>query len=281
MQRTHTPEAAMETRESDGGRRDGRAAERIVDIMARLRAPDGCPWDREQDLRTLRPYLIEEAYEVLEAIDADDPEEHRKELGDLLLQIVFQARLREEQGAFSFADVADAISDKLVRRHPHVFGDLKVSGADEVLDNWAKIKEQERKSEGKADVSALAGVPRALPSLVRSERLGEKASRVGFDWPDVAGVRAKVSEELAELDAAVASGEKPSVFEELGDLLFSVVQLARRLDVHPEDALREAANKFERRFRSMETAATTDGQHLRDLDAAQLDQRWNTAKKST
>lgn len=282
MDDTHTRRPTVaETAGNGVARRDGAALERLVDIMARLRSPGGCPWDREQDLKTLRPYLIEEAYEVLEAIDDDDPVEHRKELGDLLLQIVFQARLREEQAAFAFADVADAISEKLVRRHPHVFGDVQVSGSGEVLDNWAKIKEQERRSEGKADVSALAGVPRALPSLVRAERLGEKASRVGFDWPDVAGVRAKVAEELGEVDEAVAGGDRARITDELGDLLFSVVQLARRLDVHPEDALREAANKFERRFRRMEKAAEADGKHLRDHDAAALDVRWNAAKDST
>lgn len=260
-------------------RRDGAALERLVDIMARLRGPDGCPWDREQDLRSVRPYLIEEAYEVLEALDADDVPEHRTELGDLLLQIVFQARLREEQGEFAFADVADAVSDKLVRRHPHVFGDTKVEDTREVLENWARLKEQERRGQGKVDPSALDGVPTALPALVRAERLGEKASRVGFDWPDAAQVRRKVDEELAEVDEAIAAGDRERLSEELGDLLFSVAQLARRLDVHPEDALREAGTKFDRRFRDMERRARARGQELRDLDAGALDALWNEAKR--
>ncbi len=259
-------------------RRDGAALERLVDIMGRLRAPGGCPWDREQTLKTLQPYLIEEAYEVLEAIDSGDVKDHRKELGDLLLQVVFQARLREEEGAFAFAEVADAISDKLVHRHPHVFGDTKVTGTDEVMQNWAKIKEAERQAGGQPHPSALEGVPRALPSLVRSERLGEKASHVGFDWVNTAQVRAKVSEELQELDEALASGDPEAVEEELGDLLFAVAQLSRFIRIHPEDALRTAATKFETRFRWMEHAARGRGQHLRDLDAAALDALWNEAK---
>ncbi len=253
--------------------------ERLVGIMARLRSPGGCPWDLEQDLNSLRPYLIEEAYEVLEAIDENDVPEHRKELGDLLLQVVFQARLREEEGAFAFADVADAISEKLVRRHPHVFGDLKVSGSDEVLTNWARIKEAERREAGQKDPSALDGVPRALPALVRSERLGEKAARVGFDWTSREQVRAKVSEELAELDEAAAKGDAKAIEEELGDLLFAVAQLARFTHVHPEDALRTAASKFDSRFRTMERLARSRGRELRDLDAQALDDLWNEAKQ--
>lgn len=262
-------------------RRDGRALERLVDIMARLRTPGtGCPWDLEQDLRTLRPYLIEEAYEVLEAIDDNDPAEHRKELGDLLLQIVFQARLREEEGRFAFADVADAISDKLTYRHPHVFGEAKVSGAEEVLQNWAKLKEAERRAEGKVDPSAIDGVPKALPALVRSERLGEKASRVGFDWRRPEDVRAKVDEELREVDEAIAGGDPARVAEEIGDLCFAVAQLARKAGVHPEDACREASNKFEGRFRTMERIARGRGQSLDTLDDAALDALWNEAKRA-
>lgn len=260
-------------------RRDGAALERLVDIMARLRSPGGCPWDLEQTLATLRPYLIEEAYEVLEAIDDGDVQEHRKELGDLLLQVIFQARLREEEGAFGFAEVADAISDKLVHRHPHVFADVKVKGADDVLDNWAKIKEAERRAAGQKNPSALDGVPRALPALVRSERLGEKAARVHFDWADTRQVRAKLNEELAELDEAIAQGDPESIEEELGDALFTMAQLARFIKVHPEDALRTAATKFDSRFREMEKRSRERGQELRDLDAAALDALWNEVKK--
>lgn len=261
-------------------RRDGRALERLVDIMGRLRTPGtGCPWDLEQNLASLRPYLIEEAYEVLEAIDEGDPSEHRKELGDLLLQIVFQARIREEEGRFSFADVADAISDKLTYRHPHVFGDKKVSGAEEVLQDWAKLKEAERRAEGKKDPSALDGVPRALPALVRSERLGEKASRVGFDWASAHDVEAKIQEELREVAEAVEQGDPEKIEEEIGDLLFAVTQLARKANVHPEDALRTAATKFETRFRLMEKRARERGQELDRLDAKALDDLWNEAKR--
>ncbi len=260
-------------------RRDGLALERLVDVMARLRDKEkGCPWDLEQDLKSLRPYLIEEAYEVLEAIDQGDVEEHRKELGDLLLQVVFQARLREEEERFGFADVADAIVDKLVYRHPHVFGDWKVSGSGEVLANWAKLKKAERVAAGARDPSAVDGVPRALPALVRSERLGEKASRVGFDWASVHEVRQKVDEELQEIETALASGDRAAIAEELGDLLFAVAQFARKAGAHPEDALREAAAKFERRFRAMEGLARERGQALEKLDPKALDELWNEVK---
>lgn len=272
----------MRTELPTSDRPDGRALERLVDIMAKLRDPNGgCPWDLEQDLRSIRPYLIEEAYEVLEAIDEGDPEEHRKELGDLLLQVVFHARLREEEGRFAFADVANAISDKLVRRHPHVFGEAKLSGgADEVLANWAKLKEAERRAEGKKDPSALDGVPKALPALVRAERLGEKAARVGFDWATAHDVRAKIDEELAEVEEAIASGVHERVEEELGDLLFAVAQFSRKAGVHPEDALRGAAAKFDARFRTMERLARESKLSLDALDAKGLDDLWNEAKRA-
>jgi len=276
-----TDSSATPAVEASSGRH-GAALERLVAVMARLRDPErGCPWDLEQDLRSLRPYLIEEAYEVLEAIDEGDPQEHRKELGDLLLQVVFQARLREEEGLFGFADVADAISDKMISRHPHVFGELKLQGgSDEVLTNWARQKEAERKAAGQERPSALDGVPRALPALVRSERLGEKASRVGFDWSAAADVRAKVTEELAEVDEAVAAGDAAQVAEELGDLLFAVAQWTRKLGQHPEDVLREAAAKFERRFRQVEQLAHERGSRVDALDAAALDGLWNEAKRT-
>lgn len=259
-------------------RRDGPALERLVDIMATLRGPSGCPWDLEQDLMSLRPYLIEEAYEVLEALEDGDVDEHRQELGDLLLQIVFQARLREEEGAFAFADVANAISEKLIRRHPHVFSDGEAKDSGEVVNNWAKIKAEERKAAGVEHPSALAGIPRALPGLVRAERLGDKASAVGFDWPSAADVRQKVREELQELDDALASENSAEVQEELGDLLFSLAQLARKHSIHPEDALRSASNKFERRFKAVETLARKKGFVLDDLDAAALDALWEEVK---
>src|SRR5512136_1471355 len=227
------------------------AIERLLAIMARLRAPDGCPWDLEQTLETLRPYVLEETYEVLEAIDDGDPAAHREELGDLLLQIVFQARLREESGAFAFADVADAISDKLVSRHPHVFGDGQVKDAEGVLKQWAALKREEKRKKG-GSLSALEGVPRELPALARADRLTEKASRVGFDWPDAAGARAKVAEELGELDEAIASGNRAHVEDELGDVLFALANLARKLGIPPEEALRGALGRFVSRFEHVE-----------------------------
>lgn len=280
MSDTSNEQRATGNQQTSNRRKDGAALERLVDIMAKLRSPGGCPWDLEQDLTTLRPYLVEETYEVLEALEDGDVSEHRKELGDLLLQIVFHARIREEEGAFGFADVADAISDKLVRRHPHVFGDTTVSGKDEVLSNWAKVKAAERREAGNATPSALDGVPRALPALVRAERLGEKASHSGFDWPDVAGVRRKLDEELAEFDEALASGNRQRVEEELGDVLFAAAQLGRKASVHPEDALRASASRFERRYRSMEALAREEGTTLDDLDDAALDALWNRVKQS-
>src|SRR4051794_926019 len=208
---------------------DGRTLPRLVQIMQRLLAPDGCPWDREQTLESLRTYVIEEAHEVVDAIDRGGPEDLREELGDLLLQIVFQSELARAKGWFGPDDVVTAIVDKLVRRHPHVFGDVKVSGTAEVLEHWEQLKAKEKAGRG-----VLDGVPKALPALLRATRVGEKAARVGFDWPDLAGAREKVNEELAELDAAVHSEDRQRMEDELGDVLFSLVSVARKLDVDPE-----------------------------------------------
>src|SRR5512137_2923387 len=229
------------------------ALERLLAVMARLRGPGGCPWDREQTLASLRPYVLEETYEVLEAIDAGDDRAHREELGDLLLQIVFQARIAEEEGRFSFADVADAIHDKLVSRHPHVFGDADAKDADAVLRQWAALKRKENEARG-GGRSALEGVPREMPALARAERLTEKASRVGFDWPDAAGARAKVAEEIGELDEAIASGNQAHVEDELGDVLFAVANLSRKLGIPPEEALRGTLRRFVERFHYVEEA---------------------------
>src|SRR6184192_1670531 len=179
------------------------AIARLLEIMDKLRDPGGCPWDREQTLRTLTPYLLEEAHEVIEAIEAGDAQHHKEELGDLLFQVVFQARIAREEGKFDFAQVCDSISDKLTRRHPHVFGDVEVSGSGEVVKNWERIKAEERKAKGEKPRSSIGGVPPALPALVRAERITEKAAAVGFDWPDIAGVLAKVREELGELEQAI------------------------------------------------------------------------------
>ncbi len=220
--------------------------ERLISIMARLRGPDGCEWDREQTFATIAPYTIEEAYEVADAIARDDLAELKDELGDLLLQVVFHARIAEEQGAFAFTDVVAAISDKMERRHPHIFGDEKEGGHH----RWEEVKAQERAARG-AD-SMLDGVAIALPALLRAEKLQKRAARVGFDWPDAAGPRAKIDEELAEVEAATTPAE---VADEIGDLLFATVNWARHHDVDPEAALRTATAKFERRFRAMEDAA--------------------------
>jgi MazG family protein len=246
--------------------------------MARLRGPDGCPWDREQTLRTLRPYVLEETYEVLEAIESGDPREHREELGDLLLQIVFQAQLAAEAGQFDFADVAEGISDKLVSRHPHVFGDSAVKDSEGVLRQWAALKQKEKAARG-GGRSVLEGVPRELPALARAERLTEKASRIGFDWPDAAGARAKVDEELRELDEAMGSGDRGRIEDELGDLLFAVANLARKLSLPPEEALRNAVGRFVARFEHVERELARRGVPHGQATLAEMDALWDEAKR--
>jgi tetrapyrrole methylase family protein / MazG family protein len=253
------------------------AMERLLSIMERLRGPDGCPWDREQTLRTLRPYVLEETYEVLEAIDAGDPQEHCEELGDLLLQIVFQAQLAKEAGTFEFADVAEAISDKLVSRHPHVFGDADVKDADAVLRQWAALKREEKRAKG-AGESVLEGVPREMPALARADRLTEKASRIGFDWPDPAGARAKLAEELAELDHAMAGADPGALEHEMGDVLFAAANLARKLGVAPEEALRGALARFVSRFGHVERELARRGVGHGLASLEEMDVLWEQAK---
>jgi MazG family protein len=253
------------------------AVERLLGIMERLRGPQGCPWDREQTLRTLRPYVLEETYEVLEAIDAGDAREHCTELGDLLLQIVFQAQLRKEEGAFEFADVADAISDKLVSRHPHVFGDADAKDADAVLRQWAALKREENRKKGGGD-SVLEGVPREMPALARADRLTEKASRIGFDWPDAAGARAKLTEELAELDEAVAAGDRDAIEHELGDAMFALANFSRKLGVPPEEALRGTLARFVSRFTHIERELARRGVGHGQATLAEMDALWDEAK---
>jgi MazG family protein len=257
--------------------RASQSIERLLAIMTRLRGPGGCPWDREQTLATLRPYALEETYEVLEAIDAGDVQGHREELGDLLLQIVFQAELRREAGEFEFADVADAISDKLVSRHPHVFGDADVKDAEGVLKQWAALKREEKKAKGKGE-SALEGVPREMPALARADRLTEKASRVGFDWPDAAGARAKVAEELAELDEAIAAGDRAEIEHELGDTLFALANLGRKLGLAPEEALRATVGRFVTRFTHVERRLAEAGVPPGTASLAEMDRLWDEAK---
>lgn len=253
------------------------AIERLLSIMERLRGPDGCPWDREQTLKTLRPYVLEETYEVLEAIDAGDPREHCEELGDLLLQIVFQAQLTREEGKFDFADVAEAISEKLVSRHPHVFGTAQVKDADAVLRQWAALKREEKKAKGRGE-SVLEGVPREMPALARADRLTEKASRVGFDWPDASGARGKLEEELGELDRAIASGDRDAIEHEMGDLLFAAANLSRKLGIPPEEALRGTLARFVTRFGHVERELERRGVPHGGASLVEMDALWDEAK---
>lgn len=240
----------------------------FLKLMDRLRADDGCPWDRAQDSKSLRPFLLEEAHEVLEALDEGDPTHLREELGDLLFQIVFHARIHEEDGHFHFGDVAQGITDKLIRRHPHVFGDADSSQAKQT---WEQIKKQERGP----NASVLDGVPVALPALARSQRLQDKAARVGFDWDSVAGVFDKIREEIGELQAEIDAQDAAKIQDEMGDLLFSMVALCRHLEINSEDALREANRKFDRRFRHMEQ----QGQDLHPLNDKEFDALWQKAKR--
>ncbi len=246
--------------------------------MASLRDPEsGCPWDVKQDFSTIAPYTVEEAYEVADAISRDDMPGLRDELGDLLLQVVFHARMAEEAGFFDFEDVAGAIGDKLIRRHPHVFGTDEERAAGPVAGSWARIKAEER--QGNGDDSALAGVAKALPALKRAQKLGKRAGGVGFDWPDRKGVRVKIQEELDELEQAVGAESQTGIEEEVGDLLFAVVNLARHLDIDPEKALTGANLKFESRFREMEAALEAQGKRLGDLSLETMDREWRAAKK--
>lgn len=248
----------------------------LVRIMARLRAPGGCPWDREQSHASIKPYVIEEAYEVAEAIEDEDYGELCKELGDLLLQVVFHAQMAEEAGRFNIADVVQSINDKMVRRHPHVFADVEVSGSGEVLRNWAKIKSEER--QGKEDNSVVSGVPRALPALLRAHRLGEKAAHVGFDWTKAADVLNKVDEELAELKEAVDRGVRGEIEAELGDVIQALASFGRHVDLHAEDALQRANDRFVRRFRRMEELLRERGGDVHATPPAELERLWAAAK---
>ncbi|MBN8227372.1 nucleoside triphosphate pyrophosphohydrolase [Corallococcus macrosporus] len=260
----------------------GTELERLVEIMRRLRAEGGCPWDREQDLRSLRPYLTEEAFEVLDEMDrVSDGGPWRplcEELGDLLFQIVFHAQLAAELGEFTMADVCAAISDKITSRHPHVFGDQQVKGAEQVLANWAQLKAEERKKKTGRAGSVLDGVPTAAPSLLRAERLTEKASRIGFDWPDLAGVRGKLEEELRELDEAIASGGRDAIEHELGDVLFSLANLARFVKTPAEDALRMATRRFVSRFQYIEAKLNEEGVPFGGATLEHMERHWQAAK---
>ncbi|MEQ8344713.1 MAG: nucleoside triphosphate pyrophosphohydrolase [Sneathiellaceae bacterium] len=261
----------------------------LLSIMARLRDPDGgCPWDLEQDFASIAPYTIEEAYEVADAIERDSMDELRDELGDLLLQVVFHSRMAEEAGHFAFADVVAAISDKMLRRHPHVFGDAEVSGSAAQTVNWEALKAAERaaKADG-APAGTLDGIPAGLPAMMRALKLQKRAARVGFDWPSLAPVWDKLDEEVAELRQAAAGpptadGPAPArrdrIEDELGDVLFVMVNLARHWDIDPDAALRRTNAKFERRFRRVEALLQAEGRTPQDADLAEMDRLWDQAK---
>ncbi len=255
--------------------------ERLLAIMARLRDPDsGCPWDVRQDFRSIAPYTVEEAYEVADAIEHEDWPHLCEELGDLLFQTVFHAQMAAERGWFGFDDVVRTISDKLVRRHPHVFADAKIASAGEQTRAWEDHKQAERAARGGSEAGVLGGIPKALPALVRAAKLQKRAARVGFDWDDAAGVLDKLEEEIAELRTALAEDRHEAVAEEVGDLLFTCVNLARRTGVDPESALRDANGKFQRRFGYIEERLAEQGREPGpDVDLAELDALWEQAKR--
>lgn len=256
----------------------GQTFPRLVELMQRLLAPDGCPWDQEQDFKSLRRYVLEEACEVIDAIDGGDTGELTEELGDLALQVVFLSELGRKANRFGPDDAIRSIIEKLVRRHPHVFADVDVSGSDEVLQNWERIKAEEKKGR-----PLLDGIPKSLPALYRAQRMSEKVSRVGFDWPDSTGSRDKVSEEVTELDEAITSGDKQRIEHELGDLLFAIVNLARHQKIDAETALRNASERFRSRFEHVENRVREKHGGWPDkgnLALEELDAYWDEAKKS-
>lgn len=249
------------------------AFDELVGVMARLRRKDGCPWDREQSHESLKPYIIEETYEVLDAIDRKDDDELREELGDVLLQIVFHAQIAAEQSRFTMDDVAAAIVEKLKRRHPHVFGNVEVEDSREVLRNWEEIKKEEGKD------SVLDGVPDGLPALLKAQRVQEKVRRVGFDWESIGGTFDKVREEIGELEKAVKDGDQAGIEDEFGDILFSLVNVARFLDINAEESLRQTTKKFSHRFRYIENRIEEKGERpIEEYSLEELDALWNEAK---
>lgn len=260
------------------------AFERLAQIIARLRAPDGCPWGREQNHVTLRTHLLEEACETMDAIDGGDDAHLCEELGDLLMQPVLHAQIAEEERRFDIVDVIEGISDKLVRRHPHVFGEVTVADSGEVLTNWDAIKKAEKAQKGQNEASILSGVPNTLPSLMQALEISKKAVKVGFEWPDMAGVLAKLHEEIAELEEEIAlsnskdEAARQRITEELGDVLFTVVNIARWHKINPELALRDTVTRFRGRFEKMENAARQQGLNLEQLTPQQWDELWEAAK---
>ena len=272
--------------EKSSARTVGQIFEDFVAVQARLRAPGGCPWDREQDHLTLRTFLIEETYEVLDAIEAENPQELVEELGDLLLQVLFHADLAREAGAFDISDVITGIHNKMIRRHPHVFGDVKAETSGEVLKNWAQLKAKEKQDQSRlarfpqksVPASALDGVPRHLPALLEAYQLTRKASGVGFDWDRVEGIFEKLEEETGELRAALDGSDRAAVEEEVGDLFFSLVNLARFLKIDPEVVLKQSNLKFKERFQEMERKTLESGGQLSALSKEKLEELWVAAK---
>lgn len=254
-----------------------RSFEELVGLMNTLRGPGGCPWDREQTLATLKPFIIEEAYEVIDAIDREDWADLREEIGDLLLQAVFASQVAWEAGLFNIEDCVTAIHDKLVSRHPHVFQDVKADTSDEVLQNWERMKSAERKKEQK---SLMSGVPGSLPALLKASRLTEKAARVGFDWKSAGDIFEKIAEEVGELKEAVDGDDKSAIEDELGDLCFTIANMARHLKINPEEALQRANRKFLARFQWMESSIASLNRSFDDFDLEGLDELWEEAKKA-
>ncbi len=255
----------------------GEAFEKLLKIMETLRSEKGCPWDRAQTHETLKSYLIEEAYELLESIDQQEPEKIKEELGDLLFQIVFHAQIASEQGRFTMEDVLEAIAQKMLSRHPHVFGQDRADTPEEVLDRWNEHK----KKEGKLKESLMEGLPKALPALLRALRAQERAASVGFDWDAPEGALDKLYEETEELREALAEKDPEAVASEIGDLLFTLVNLSRLARVNPEEALRQATDRFIHRFRAMETKARQIGRSLEDMDLEEMDKLWEETKKDS
>lgn len=254
--------------------KENRSLYRLQEITEYLRSEKGCPWDREQDSMSLRKYLVEETYEVIDAIESRSNTKMVEELGDLLYQIYAHAQIADESGAFDIDDVADGITDKLIRRHPHVFGSEVILDGEGVADRWEKIKKEEKKG----NESILSGIPAHLPALLKAFRAQEKAARIGFDWSEVNDVEKKLEEEIGEFRQAVSSGDKESVFEEFGDILFTLVNLSRHIGIDPEDALQQSTKKFISRFRIVEESAKAGGKELSDMDLSEMDSLWNKAK---
>jgi tetrapyrrole methylase family protein/MazG family protein len=290
IRKTRKRGALSRKAEKAAGLTSGGWFEKLAAVQARLRAPDGCPWDREQTHASLRTYLIEEAYEVLEALESGDDAKFAEEMGDLLLQIVFHSQIAKEEGRFTVSDVIREVHDKMVRRHPHVFGEKHAKNTAEVLKKWEQIKKEERAAAGKKNGdglkqdrkagSLLDGVSRALPAALEGFQLTRRAARIGFDWDNVEGVFEKMNEEAAELRQALGAKDAKKAEEEMGDLLFAAVNLARFLHIDPEISLKKANAKFSTRFRKMEELAAKNGKALADVPREQMEEFWKTAKRS-